>query len=39
MARRSGIPRFTVHLPDGWHRRTEWMNLFEAATGPPAAAA
>jgi Transposase DDE domain group 1 len=29
----------TVHLPEGWHREHEWMNLFEAACGPPAAAA
>jgi Transposase DDE domain group 1 len=29
----------TVHLPAGWHREHEWMNLFQAATGPPAAAA
>jgi hypothetical protein len=28
-----------LHLPEGWHRQTEWMNLFEAATGPPAQAA
>ena len=27
----------TLHLPEGWHRETEWMNLFEAACGPPAA--
>jgi hypothetical protein len=36
---RHGRGHITVHLPDGWHRQTEWMNLFEAATGPPAAAA
>jgi hypothetical protein len=29
----------TLHLPEGWHREQEWMNLFEAATGPPAQAA
>jgi hypothetical protein len=29
----------SVHLPEGWHREHEWMNLFEAACGPPAAAA
>jgi hypothetical protein len=28
-----------LHLPDGWHRQAEWMNLFEAATGPPPALA
>jgi hypothetical protein len=26
-------------LPGGWHRRQEWLNLFEAACGPPATAA
>ncbi|HEY7362429.1 MAG TPA: IS1380 family transposase [Streptosporangiaceae bacterium] len=36
---RHGRGHITVHLPDGWHRDTEWMNLFEAATGPPAHAA
>jgi hypothetical protein len=29
----------TMHLPEGWHREHEWMNLFQAACGPPAAAA
>jgi hypothetical protein len=29
----------TMHLPEGWHRRQEWLNLFESACGPPAAAA
>lgn len=29
----------TSHLPGRWHRQTEWMNLSEAATGPPAATA
>ena len=24
---------------EGWHREHEWMNLFEAACGPPPAAA
>ena len=33
---RHGRGNITIHLPDGWHRQTEWMNLFEAATGPPA---
>jgi hypothetical protein len=32
---RHGRGHITLHLPDGWHRDTEWMNLFEAATGPP----
>jgi hypothetical protein len=29
----------TLHLPEGWHREQEWMNLFEAACGPPTQAA
>jgi hypothetical protein len=36
---RSGRGHITLHLPEGWHREHEWMNLFEAACGPPAAAA
>ena len=36
---RHGRGQITVHLPEGWHRETGWMNLFEAACGPPAAAA
>jgi hypothetical protein len=36
---RHGRGHITMHLPQGWHRETEWMNLFEAACGPPAAAA
>jgi hypothetical protein len=36
---RHGRGHLTVHLPEGWHREHEWMNLFEAACGPPAAAA
>jgi hypothetical protein len=36
---RHGRGQITLHLPEGWHRQTEWMNLFEAATGPPARAA
>ncbi len=36
---RHGRGHITLHLPEGWHRATEWMNLFEAACGPPAAAA
>ena len=38
IARRSR-GHITVHLPEGWHREHEWMNLFQAACGPPAAAA
>ncbi len=33
---RHGRGEITMHLPEGWHRETEWMNLFEAACGPPA---
>jgi len=33
---RHGRGHITLHLPEGWHRQTEWMNLFQAATGPPA---
>jgi hypothetical protein len=29
----------TLHLPEGWDREHEWMNLFTAACAPPAAAA
>jgi hypothetical protein len=36
---RHGRGHITVHLPESWHREQEWMNLFEAATGPPAHAA
>ena len=36
---RHGRGHITVHLPEGWHREQEWASLFEAATGPPAAAA
>jgi Transposase DDE domain group 1 len=36
---RHGRDRLTLHLPEGWHREHEWRNLFEAACGPPAAAA
>jgi hypothetical protein len=36
---RHGHGHITIHLPEGWHREHEWMNLFEAATGPPTAAA
>jgi hypothetical protein len=27
--------RLTLHLPEGWHREREWLNLFESACGPP----
>jgi hypothetical protein len=36
---RRGRDRLALHLPEGWHREHEWLNLFEAACGPPAAAA
>jgi hypothetical protein len=36
---RHGRGRLTLHLPEGWHREHAWLNLFEAACGPPAAAA
>jgi hypothetical protein len=36
---RHGRGGLTLHLPEGWHREHEWLNLFEAACGPPAAAA
>ena len=35
---RHGRGHLTMHLPAGWHREQEWMNLREAAaTGPPPA--
>jgi Transposase DDE domain group 1 len=33
---RHGRGEIILHLPEGWHRETEWLNLFEAACGPPA---
>jgi Transposase DDE domain group 1 len=36
---RHGRGHVTIHLPAGWHREREWLNLWEAACGPPAAAA
>jgi Transposase DDE domain group 1 len=36
---RHGRGHITMHLPEGWHHETGWMNLFEAACGPPAIAA
>lgn len=36
---RHGRGHLTLHLPEGWHREHEWLNLFTAACGPPAAAA
>ena len=36
---RHGRGHSTLHLPEGWHREHEWLNLLAAACGPPAAAA
>jgi hypothetical protein len=36
---RHGRGEITLHMPHGWHREQEWMNLFQATTGPPAQAA
>jgi hypothetical protein len=36
---RHGRGHITIHLPEGWHRQAEWLNLFEAACGPPPATA
>jgi hypothetical protein len=36
---RHGRGHLTLHLPEDWHRAREWNSLFEAATGPPTAAA
>jgi hypothetical protein len=36
---RHGHGHITLHLPAGWHREQQWMTLFEAACGPPAAPA
>jgi hypothetical protein len=36
---RHGRGHITLHLPEAWHREHEWMNLFDAACGPPTAAA
>ena len=36
---RHGRGGITVHLPDGWHREQDWLNLFRAACGPPRARA
>ena len=34
-----GRSYITLHLPEGWHREHEWLNLLAAVCGPPAAAA
>ena len=36
---RHGRGHITVHLPEGWHREHEWLNLLRTACGPPAAPA
>jgi hypothetical protein len=36
---RHGRGHITLHLPEGWHREHEWMNLLHAACGPPPATA
>jgi hypothetical protein len=36
---RHGRGNLTLHLPEGWHREQEWLNLWDATRGPPAAAA
>jgi hypothetical protein len=36
---RHGRGHITLHLPQGWHRAQDWMNLFEAACRPPPAQA
>ncbi len=36
---RRGRGNLTLHLPEYWHRETEWQTLFEAACGPPRARA
>ena len=36
---RHGRGHLTLHLPEGWHHEQEWLNLWDAACGPPAAAA
>jgi hypothetical protein len=34
---RHGRGEITVHLPEGWHRQAEWLNLFDTACRPPPA--
>jgi hypothetical protein len=36
---RHGRGHLILHLPGGWHRQQEWLNLWDATRGPPAAAA
>ena len=32
---RRGRGCLTLHLPQAWHRESQWLSLFEAACGPP----
>jgi hypothetical protein len=36
---RHGRGNIILHLPERWHREHEWLTLWDAACGPPAAAA
>jgi Transposase DDE domain group 1 len=36
---RHGRGHLVLHLPEDWHREQEWRNLWDAACGPPPAAA
>jgi hypothetical protein len=36
---RHGRGYLTLHLPLAWHRRDDWLALFQAGCGPPARAA
>jgi hypothetical protein len=36
---RHGRGNVVLHLPEGWHREQEWLNLWDAVCGPPPAAA
>ena len=36
---RHGRGHLILHLPEHWHRETEWRALFEKACGPPRARA
>src|SRR5262249_38239240 len=36
---RHGRGHLTLHLPEAWFRELEWLSLWHAACGPPAAAA
>ena len=38
-AARHGRGHLALHLPECWHRETEWLSLFDAACGPPRARA